>query len=173
MPTLCSASVGRWPKSGWRPTGTRSWPRHMCLSAIWRAAWRASSHPRYFLWVTLKKDYCVNAFNCPNIRVYVFIYNQSFLNSKLVSYRFIVQYHHWSFLDVSFGIISQVKMALRTSGHLLLGVVRIYHRKAKYLLADCNEAFIKIKMAFRPGWGQNQDQSRLVFPKNPSCSWET
>ena len=42
-------------------------------------------------------------------------------------------------------------MALRTSGHLLLGVVRIYSRKAKYLLADCNEAFVKIKMAFRPG----------------------
>merc|ERR1719158_2221616 len=33
-------------------------------------------------------------------------------------------------------------MALRTSGHLLLGVVRIYSRKAKYLLSDCNEAFI-------------------------------
>ncbi|KAJ8398525.1 hypothetical protein AAFF_G00427800 [Aldrovandia affinis] len=48
-------------------------------------------------------------------------------------------------------ISPKVKMALRTSGHLLLGVVRIYHRKAKYLLADCNEAFIKIKMAFRPG----------------------
>ena len=45
----------------------------------------------------------------------------------------------------------QVKMALRTSGHLLLGVVRIYSRKAKYLLTDCNEAFVKIKMAFRPG----------------------
>lgn len=45
----------------------------------------------------------------------------------------------------------KVKMALRTSGHLLLGVVRIYSRKAKYLLADCNEAFAKIKMAFRPG----------------------
>jgi cohesin complex subunit SCC1 len=29
--------------------------------------------------------------------------------------------------------------------------VRIYNRKAKYLLADCNEAFVKIKMAFRPG----------------------
>ena len=42
-------------------------------------------------------------------------------------------------------------MALRTSGHLLLGVVRIYSKKAKYLLADCNEAFVKIKMAFRPG----------------------
>lgn len=56
--------------------------------------------------------------------------------------------------DYYYFIILQVKMALRTSGHLLLGVVRIYHRKAKYLLADCNEAFIKIKMAFRPGQGQ-------------------
>ena len=45
----------------------------------------------------------------------------------------------------------QSKMALRTSGHLMLGVVRIHNRKAKYLLADCNEAFVKIKMAFRPG----------------------
>jgi cohesin complex subunit SCC1 len=44
-----------------------------------------------------------------------------------------------------------VKLALRTSGHLLLGVVRIYSRKAKYLLADCNDAIIKMKMVFRPG----------------------
>uniref|UniRef100_A0A8C4J787 Rad21/Rec8-like protein N-terminal domain-containing protein n=1 Tax=Dromaius novaehollandiae TaxID=8790 RepID=A0A8C4J787_DRONO len=42
-------------------------------------------------------------------------------------------------------------IALRTSGHLLLGVVRIYHRKAKYLLADCSEALTKMKTAFRPG----------------------
>ncbi|KAI5116755.1 hypothetical protein M0805_008368 [Coniferiporia weirii] len=42
-------------------------------------------------------------------------------------------------------------MALRLSGQLLLGVVRIYSRKAKYLLDDCNEALLKIKMAFRPG----------------------
>ncbi|NWH54638.1 RD21L protein, partial [Fregata magnificens] len=42
-------------------------------------------------------------------------------------------------------------IALRTSGHLLLGVVRIYHRKTKYLLADCNEALTKMKTAFRPG----------------------
>lgn len=42
----------------------------------------------------------------------------------------------------------KVKMALRTSGHLLLGVVRIYSRKAKYLLQDCNEAFVKIKVCF-------------------------
>ncbi|KAI1723488.1 conserved region of rad21 / rec8 like protein domain-containing protein [Ditylenchus destructor] len=45
----------------------------------------------------------------------------------------------------------KVKLSLRTTGHLLLGLVRIYSRKAKYVLADCNEAFLKIKMAFRPG----------------------
>ena len=39
-----------------------------------------------------------------------------------------------------------VPMALRLSGQLLLGVVRIYSRKAKYLLEDCNEALLKIKM---------------------------
>lgn len=44
-----------------------------------------------------------------------------------------------------------MKIGLRTSGHLLLGVVRIYSRKAKYLLADCSDALVKIKMAFRPG----------------------
>lgn len=37
-------------------------------------------------------------------------------------------------------------MAPRLSGQLLLGVVRIYSRKAKYLLDDCNEALLKIKM---------------------------
>ncbi|PSN64588.1 hypothetical protein BS50DRAFT_576028 [Corynespora cassiicola Philippines] len=42
-------------------------------------------------------------------------------------------------------------LALRLSGQLLLGVVRIYSRKARYLLDDCNDALWKIKMAFRPG----------------------
>ncbi|KAM5245922.1 double-strand-break repair protein rad21-like protein 1 [Ctenodactylus gundi] len=45
----------------------------------------------------------------------------------------------------------KVKIALRTSGHLLVGVVRVYNRKTKYLLADCNEALLKMKMTFRPG----------------------
>lgn len=40
----------------------------------------------------------------------------------------------------------QPPMALRLSGQLLLGVVRIYSRKARYLLEDCNEALVKIKM---------------------------
>jgi cohesin complex subunit SCC1 len=44
----------------------------------------------------------------------------------------------------------QVPLALRVSGHLLLGVVRIYSRKVKYLMNDCHEAMVKIKMAFRP-----------------------
>ncbi|KAK5168751.1 sister chromatid cohesion protein 1 [Saxophila tyrrhenica] len=45
----------------------------------------------------------------------------------------------------------QAPMALRLSSQLLLGVVKIYSRKAKYLLDDCNEALNKIKIAFRPG----------------------
>jgi hypothetical protein len=41
---------------------------------------------------------------------------------------------------------SQAPMALRLSGQLLLGVVRIYSRKARYLLDDCNEVLMKVKM---------------------------
>ncbi|XP_024860255.1 double-strand-break repair protein rad21-like protein 1 isoform X2 [Kryptolebias marmoratus] len=48
-------------------------------------------------------------------------------------------------------ISPKMKIGLRTSGHLLLGVVKIYSRKTKYLLADCNDAVVKIKIAFRPG----------------------
>lgn len=44
-----------------------------------------------------------------------------------------------------------VPLALRVSGHLLLGVVKIYSRKVGYLMTDCSEALSKIKMAFRPG----------------------
>jgi len=48
--------------------------------------------------------------------------------------------------------IETVPMALRVSGHLLLGVVRIFSRKVTYLLTDCSEALVKIKDAFRaPG----------------------
>jgi len=42
-------------------------------------------------------------------------------------------------------------LALRMSGHLLLGVVRIYSRKVKYVLNDCTEAMLKLQMAFHPG----------------------
>ena len=33
----------------------------------------------------------------------------------------------------------------------MLGIVRIYSRKVKYLMNDCTEAMWKIKLAFRPG----------------------
>lgn len=59
-------------------------------------------------------------------------------------------------------ISPKVKLALRTSGHLLLGVVRIYSRKTKYLLADCTEAFVKIKMAFRPGMVDLPEEGRAL-----------
>lgn len=36
-------------------------------------------------------------------------------------------------------------MALRLSGRLLLGVTRIYSRKAKYLLEDCSEALARLQ----------------------------
>lgn len=43
----------------------------------------------------------------------------------------------------------EVPMALRVSGHLLLGVVRIFSRKVTYLLTDCSDALVKIQDAFR------------------------
>jgi len=36
-------------------------------------------------------------------------------------------------------------LALRMSSHLLLGVVRIFSKKTKYLLNDCTEAVVKLK----------------------------
>jgi cohesin complex subunit SCC1 len=45
----------------------------------------------------------------------------------------------------------ETTMALRLSGQLLLGVVRIYSKKTKYLLEDCNETILRFKMSFKPG----------------------
>lgn len=45
----------------------------------------------------------------------------------------------------------QVPIALRTSGHLLLGVVRIYAQKVRFLLSDCSDASGKLRQAFKPG----------------------
>ncbi|OAA60992.1 double-strand-break repair protein rad21 [Niveomyces insectorum RCEF 264] len=66
---------------------------------------------------------------------------------------------------------NQAPMALRLSGQLLLGVVRIYSRKARYLLDDCNEALMKIKMAFRssgnndlPVNQQGSNRESLLLP---------
>lgn len=43
----------------------------------------------------------------------------------------------------------EVPIALRMSGHLLLGVVRIYSKKVDYLFQDCNAALTGLNKAFR------------------------
>ena len=47
----------------------------------------------------------------------------------------------------------EAPLALRLSGQLMLGVVRIYNRKVQYLFQDCSEALVKIKLVFRAGDG--------------------
>lgn len=44
---------------------------------------------------------------------------------------------------------SSQPITLRLSGHLLLGIVRIYSRKTKYLLDDVNEVLYKLKNSFK------------------------
>lgn len=48
-------------------------------------------------------------------------------------------------------ITPEVPMALRLTSNLLLGVVRILHRKSKYLLQESSEAMTRLKLAFRSG----------------------
>ncbi|KAF5700283.1 cohesin complex subunit SCC1 [Fusarium globosum] len=64
---------------------------------------------------------------------------------------------------------SQAPMALRLSSQLLLGVVRIYQRKTRYLLDDCNEAMMKIKMAFRSS-GNNDMAVNLQIPNREALT---
>lgn len=48
-------------------------------------------------------------------------------------------------LDCIYNSQTQEPIALRISGQLLLGIVRIHSRKTRYLLEDCNGALAKIK----------------------------
>lgn len=43
----------------------------------------------------------------------------------------------------------EAPVTLRISGQLLLGLARVYSRKAKYLQDDCSDALLRIKVAFR------------------------
>jgi N terminus of Rad21 / Rec8 like protein/Conserved region of Rad21 / Rec8 like protein len=45
-------------------------------------------------------------------------------------------------------ITPEAPMALRLTSNLLLGVVRIFSRKAKYLLADSSDALARLKLAY-------------------------
>ncbi|WVO15779.1 hypothetical protein L204_103441 [Cryptococcus depauperatus] len=48
-------------------------------------------------------------------------------------------------------LTQDTELPLRSSGPLMLGVVRIYSRKVGYLFDDCKEARERISLAFRPG----------------------
>ena len=62
-----------------------------------------------------------------------------------------------------------VPLALRLSGHLLLGVVRIYSRKVKYVLNDCTEAMLKLQMAFtKQGGNAGGDKELLTDQDAPT-----
>ena len=57
-----------------------------------------------------------------------------------------------------------VPMALRVSGHLLLGIVRIYSRQVQFLLDDCHQAMIKVKMAYSTGMGSTNNSGENGGP---------
>ena len=40
----------------------------------------------------------------------------------------------------------EAPLALRLSGQLLLGVVKVHQKKVGYLFQDCNDALVKIKL---------------------------
>ncbi|VVT56604.1 uncharacterized protein SAPINGB_P005173 [Magnusiomyces paraingens] len=64
---------------------------------------------------------------------------------------------------------SGVPLALRLSGQLLLGVVRIYNKKASYLAEDCKEILLKLRMAFRPG-NVDMDQDTVAVAKTQTLT---
>lgn len=59
----------------------------------------------------------------------------------------------------------EVPIALRLSGHLLLGVVRIYSRKVNLLFNDCSDALLKIHQAFQSS-AVNLPPGAVVAPFN-------
>jgi cohesin complex subunit SCC1 len=106
------------------------------LGMIWLA-----SH-----WLEKLKKVCVRSFVVV-LRISV---ENKFLYSPVQSRQHIQNQIFATDIKTSVGSIVTpvVPLALRVSGHLLLGVVRIYDRKVKYLFVDCNDAVSKIKLAF-------------------------
>lgn len=71
---------------------------------------------------------------------------QQLLNTSIIkSSEYITQH------PIIYSQLSQPEdsITLRLSGQLLLGIVRIYSRKAKYLLEDVNEILLKLKSSFK------------------------
>ncbi|KAK9833545.1 hypothetical protein WJX81_003827 [Elliptochloris bilobata] len=66
----------------------------------------------------------------------------------------------------------EAPLALRLSGQLLLGVVKVYSKKVGYLYQDCNDALQKIKEAFQhgnvdlPAEGAMAPRAAITLPDN-------
>jgi len=133
-----------WGKYGSRRTGIRSSPRF--------AYWRIHCTQHFYLSTTPGlRPY--HALHRPPSEAYPRInhINLPALSSAALGPSQIQIFQTDISKSVESIVNPSVPLALRVSGHLLLGVLRIYSRKVKYLMNDCTEALVKIKLAFRPG----------------------
>lgn len=71
---------------------------------------------------------------------------QQFLNTNIVASSNLLSNQH---IQPSRGTADGETITLRLSGQLLLGIVRIYSRKTKYLLDDINDTLHKLKNSFK------------------------
>lgn len=69
---------------------------------------------------------------------------QQFLETNIVESSHLIQDNRFSGNEVS----NQNALSFRISSQLLLGIVKIYLKKTKYLLDDVNDVFLRLKMAF-------------------------
>ncbi|KAI7978922.1 hypothetical protein LOK49_Contig628G00002 [Camellia lanceoleosa] len=78
--------------------------------------------------------------------------NNALLEGQKIRHR--LKKSHYTSTDISSTVerimYPEVPIALRMSGHLLLGVVRIYSKKVDYLYQDYNFFLITIRKAFAP-----------------------
>lgn len=73
-----------------------------------------------------------------------------FLASSITEFSELMTQPHQPY-DLDSNLPSSI--SLRVSGQLLLGIVRIYSRKTKYLLDDVNDILTKLKVSFRHATG--------------------
>ncbi|KAL0485878.1 hypothetical protein AKO1_002135, partial [Acrasis kona] len=59
-----------------------------------------------------------------------------------------------------------VPISLRTSGHLMLGVVKIYSRKVRFILKECKEVETRIKLQIVPETKVDLAENRNTAPVN-------
>jgi hypothetical protein len=67
----------------------------------------------------------------------------------------------------------EAPLALRLSGQLLLGLVRIYSRKIQYLYTDCNDTLVKIRASYRAAGASQQQQQQQQKQQETSGAQRT